>query len=135
MPDRAPEPEHDLVRADRGSRRREVGRVLGDDDRVPVHGQAEVAARRPELVERRVVERAAVAGDQHAGETVVARPAHLGDRLVEVVEEHLREPGAPSRQLCAEVGQPPVVRLDALPTQAVLLLRLAAPSAVMIPEG
>ena len=40
------------------------------------------------------------------------RPLDLLDRVVDVVEEDLRDPGTAAGRLGAEVGEPPVVRLD-----------------------
>jgi hypothetical protein len=48
-------------------------------------------------------------------------PAHVGDRVIDVVEEDLPDPGAPLREARAPVGEPAVVRADAGEAQLVLL--------------
>ena len=99
--------------------RRGAGRA-----RVVVHRHVEVGARGPDRVvvgreQRRELRVGRHAGKQDAAEeAVLARPLDLGHRVVDVVQEDLRHAGAPARRVGAEVGEPPVVRLQPGPPVA-----------------
>ena len=94
-----------------------------------VQHDAEFLAHRPEAVvvgrvERLDVGRAVVGHvrQQHAAAQSVRRdPAHVGDRLVDVVQVDEADARALLRILGAPVGQPAVVRADALEAQPVVL--------------
>ena len=91
---------------------------------VHVQHDAELFAQIPERLVARDPRAAATAefgGDvrqQDAAEHVACcslRPTDLGERVVDVVQEDLRETGAPAGRGRAEVGDPTVVRLHAGP--------------------
>ena len=54
-------------------------------------------------------------------EIVLLDPTHVGNRVVDVVEEDLADAGASRRELGAPVGQPPVVGADAREPQLVVV--------------
>lgn len=60
-------------------------------------------------------------GQEHALQSGVLRPAHFGDGGVDVVEEQLHEPVAPTRCIATEVDQPPVMGLQPGPAALVLI--------------
>jgi hypothetical protein len=83
-------------------------------------GTPEVFAHLPQPVVLGVVKRLDVVDvgrdgrDQHAAaQPVLLDPVDVGDRVVDVVEEDLSDPGAPVGLAGAEVGEPPVVRANA----------------------
>ena len=84
-------------------------------------------ARGPDrLVLRRVVEvdgraRRHTGQQDPAGEPGLLAPDHLRHRVVDVVQQDLRDAGAAARRLRAEVDHPAVVRLEPGPAQLVLL--------------
>ncbi len=102
-------------------RRREMPAVVGlPAARVAVDHDIELFAHGPERVVLLGVERVDVLGvgrhrgDQDpAAEVVLLDPAHVGDGLVDVVEEDLADAGAALRVLAAPVREPAVVRPDA----------------------
>ena len=93
----------------------EVGSGLA---RMVVDGHVEVFAHCPQrlvvgCVERREAGVGRDAGQQDATEQIrLPRPLGLLDRVVDVVEEDLRDSGATPGRLGAEVGEPSVVGLD-----------------------
>ena len=87
--------------------------------RVAVDHHAELVAHRPQGVVPVGVERVDVLGvrghrghEDAAPQVVLLDPADVGDRLVDVVEEDLPDPGALQRVLVAPVGEPAVVGAD-----------------------
>ena len=107
--------------------RRGEGSVVGARVRgVVVDRHVELGTGRPDRFVRRVDERREAAvgwdpGEENAAEQVcLLRPADLRHRRVDVVEQDLRHPRAPTWGVGTEVGEPAVVRLQALPTQLVL---------------
>ena len=103
-------------------------------------GSAELLAQRPQrLVDGRVQRREVRVGrdvrDHHAAEEArVLDPADLVERVVDVVEQQLRDTGAAAGELVAEVGQPAVVRADARPSAA-RTARGTEPGSVSVPLG
>ena len=106
------EQEDDLLDVGRTHRRRGTARVV-------VHRHAELFADAPErvvvvdVVQLRHAASGRGSGQQHtAAQTVLVRPAHLGDGGVDVVQHDLRDSGPAAARLPAEVGEPAVVRLQ-----------------------
>ncbi len=94
---------------------------------VNVQHDAELFAQVPErLVDRipqgrdRGVRRHVRQQDAAEHVDVLLPPADLGERVVDVVQEDLREPGTPAGRGAAEVGHPTVVRLQTRPTMVVV---------------
>ena len=87
-----------------------------------VHRHLELVAGLPQrfvtgIVQLRNTETGGCARQQHAAEeTVVAGPAHLGDRTVDVEEIDLHHTRPASRRVVAEVDEPAVVRLEPGPS-------------------
>jgi hypothetical protein len=96
--------------------------------RVQVEGHVEILDGRPERVVGPAVERLDplhVGGDarqQHAtAEALLLDPLHVGDGVVDIVEEDLADSGALDRLSVAEVDHPAVVGADAGAAQLVLV--------------
>ena len=108
----------------------EVGEAAA---RVDVADDVELLAEIPERLVVRVPQRqrarssGGTFGSRIAAEDVhvLLGPADLVDRVVDVVQEDLREPGAPAGRRGAEVGEPAVVRLQPGPPALVVLGRSA----------
>jgi hypothetical protein len=98
-------------------------RVLIDHQAVILDRRPQaVVVRRVELREVDVVERGQ--RQQHAAaQPVLGDPFHVRDCVVEVVQVDQPDARAATGLLGAEVGEPAVVSLDALPAEAVFLLR------------
>jgi len=80
-----------------------------------------VVARRVQRLDPRRVGRDA--GQQHAGEAVILCPLHIGECVVEIVEQDLRETRAPGRSLLAELDEPSVVSVETRPSADVFVRR------------
>ena len=96
MPESTLEEQMGLPGPDCDDRRTGVLRLgRSDGDRVTVHRQAHVRARRPEGIEPTLVEvhqlAHVIAGDQHARQACLLRPPHFRNGIVQVVQEHLSE--------------------------------------------
>ena len=115
-----------LEHRDRRSLRPVLGSLgVAHDDGVSVNRHVHLRAHGPERIESVLVERyelpEMVGGDEDAPQSRFLGPLHLVDCVIEVIEEHLGEPGATAGPLVAEVDHPAVVCLDSGPAQPVFL--------------
>ncbi|MEZ5348969.1 MAG: hypothetical protein R2714_07195 [Microthrixaceae bacterium] len=94
-----------------------------------VDRHVEVLEDLPQRVVARVIERlhpldvgSDVGQQDPTPESVLLDPTHILDRVVDVIEEDLAHPCTPFGELPTPVDEPPVVRVDARATMAVLLV-------------
>ena len=88
--------------------------------------QVQVGAGGPEAIvggaeQRRDIAVGRHGRDEHAGEPGLGRPPGVGDRVLDVVQEHLGQPDASTRQPVAPVDQPSVVGPDARQSPSVIV--------------